>query len=171
MTNPDNDATDREKALLDLVRLDYDATLRTMTGVLATGTAIRVAGFAVWGTLAGFGLRDRSWALCLAAVIVVIVFAYADAYHAVLYRHALHRAIAIESMLDGYLNRLGIDAEDDEAVATAISSLETHRFGMYRTMPKLHPREFRDLRPRPIFVAVYPAFVSIAAVIALIVAF
>src|SRR5687768_12695452 len=92
--------SDREKALVDLIRLDYDVTLRTITGVLATGTAIRVAGFAGWVTLAGIGLRDQSWALCIAAVIIVALFGYADAYHAVLYRHGLHRAIAIESLLD-----------------------------------------------------------------------
>src|SRR5262249_34331956 len=119
--------------------------------------------------LVGIGLRDRSWTLCLAAAVVVSLFAYADAYHAVLYRHALHRAIAIEALLDQYLDRLGIDAEDEDAVAAAIASLETHRFGMYRPMPRLQTREFRDLRPRPIFRAVYPALVAVAAVAALVV--
>lgn len=40
--------TERERALVELVNVDHDATLKTISGVLATGAAIRAAGFAGW---------------------------------------------------------------------------------------------------------------------------
>jgi hypothetical protein len=159
---------ERERTLLDLVRFDYDVTLRTISGVLATGTAIRVAGFAAWGALLGVGLRDRSSALCAFAGIVLALFAYADAYHAALYRRALSRAIRLEALLDRYVNRLGIDAEDEDAVLAVVAELETHRFGIYRTMKRLKPRELLAARPVPIFRVIYPVLLAAAAVAAIL---
>lgn len=162
-------AGERENALLDLVKADYDATLRTMTGVLATGAGIRAAGFATWAGLLGIGLRDESWTLCALAAVIVGLFAYADAYHAAIYRAVLHRAITIESMLDRYLDRLGIDAEDDDAVQSAIAGLEVHRFGVYRTMRRVTGRELVKARPRPVFRGLYPTLLLAAASAAVVV--
>lgn len=58
--DPMEDSVDREVALLELIKTDYDATLRTITGVLATGAGIRAAGFATWAGLLGFGIRDET---------------------------------------------------------------------------------------------------------------
>lgn len=162
------EVVDREEALLDLVKTDYDATLRTMTGVVATGAAIRAAGFATWAALLGIGMRDESWTLCALAGVIVCLFAYADAYHAAIYRSVLHRAITIESTLDRYLDRLGIDADDEDAVQGAIAGLEVHRFGVYRTMRRVTRQELTRARPRPVFVALYPALLFAATLAALI---
>ena len=165
-----SDLDDREKALADLVRFDYDMTLRTISGVLATGTAIRVAGFTAWGALLALGLRDDSWALCGAAGLVLTLFAYADAHHALLYGNALRRAVQLETLLDSYVNRLGIDAEDEDAVAEVRARLETHRFGMYRTMPRAQRRDLLKARPRPVFRWLYPALFVTAVVVTVVVA-
>lgn len=165
---PAEESIEREVALLDLVKTDYDATLRTITGVLTTGAAIRAAGFATWAGLLGLGLRDESWTLCGLAVVIVGLFAYADAYHAAIYRSVLHRAITIESTLDRYVDRLGIDADDEIAVQGAIAALEVHRFGVYRTMRKVTWRELTKARPRPVFFGLYPALLLAAAFAAVI---
>jgi hypothetical protein len=71
--------------LVELVRLDYDATLRTMQGFIQTAGQIRAAGIAAWGVVIGFALRDESWEISLLATGLVLIFAYADAYHSALY--------------------------------------------------------------------------------------
>lgn len=158
----------RERALVDLVKLDYDSTLKTMSGVLATGAAIRAAGFATWGVLLGLGLRDGSWGLCALAAVLIGLFAYADAHHGALYRRGLRRAVRLEALLDRYIDRLGIDADDEDAVFATIAALETHRFGTYRTMPKLRARELVLARPLPIFRVLYPALAAATVAVALI---
>ena len=163
--------TERERALVDLIKLDYDVTLRTISGVLATETAIRVAGFAAWAATTGLGIDARSWAVCAAGAALLALFMYVDAHHAALYGRALHRAIRLEKMLDAYADRLGIDADDEDAVLRAIATLETHRFGIYRTMPRTHSRELVKARPHAIFRALYPALLAISVVAAFIVAF
>lgn len=162
------EALSRETALVDLIKVDYDAALRTMTGVVATGAAIRAAGFAAWAALLGIGVRDESWELSVLAGVIVCLFLYADAYHAAIYRALLHRAISIESIMDRYLDRLGIDAEDDEAVDGAVAALEVHRFGVYRTMRRVTWRELTKARPYPVFRVIYPTLLATAALGSLI---
>jgi hypothetical protein len=172
VANESSAAETRERALVELVKLDYDLTLRTIVGVLATATGIRVAGFAAWAALLGFGIRDESAALCGAAAVVTALFMYVDAHHARLYMRALRRAIALEALLDKYVDRLGIDSGDDDAVLAAVAALETHRFGIYRTMPRSKFR-LRDVfagRPRPIFAGLYPGVIVTAASCAAVVA-
>jgi hypothetical protein len=166
----ENEIPERERALVDLVKLDYDATLRTISGVLSTGTSIRVAGFAAWGVLLGLSLRDDSWALSVFAAAVVALFAYADAHHAALYRRGLSRAVALESLLDRYVDRLGIDTHDQDAVDDVLAELETHRFGTYRTMRRLHRKDFLGARPRPIFLFIYPVLFAAAVIVAFVTA-
>lgn len=153
---------DREKALVDLIRLDYDATLRTMSSVLATATAVRAAGFATWGVLLGLGAQAESWSFCAISAVALVLFGYLDLLHASIYRRGLRRAIEIEELLDGYLNRLGIDHGYEEAVLRTVARLETHRFGIYRTMRKLRTRDF--VRPRPpfLYLGVYPTLLAIS---------
>jgi hypothetical protein len=162
---------ERERELAELVKFDYDVTLRTITGVLATGTAIRVAGFTAWGALLALGLRDDSWALCAASALVLLLFGYADAHHALLYSNALRRAVRLEELLDRYLDRLGIDSDDRDAVFQSRAELETHRFGIYRTMPRAKRGDWLTARPVPVFRALYPALLIAAAATTGIVAF
>lgn len=157
-----------EEALVDLVKLDYDATLRTITGVVATGAAIRAAGFAAWGALLGFGVRDGAWSLSALGAVIAVLFAYADAHHAELYRRTPRRAVALERLLDRYADRLGIDAEDEDAVLATVAELEAHRFGVYRTLPRLRRRDLWKARPVPVFRVLYPALFAMAVTAALI---
>jgi len=150
-------SADRERQLVDLIRLDYDSALRAMSGFVGAGAQIRALGVAAWGVVLGLAVRDESALLAGLALLLVALFAYGDAYHAALYRRALSRAITLEGLLDAYLDRLGIDAEDPEALLRTRAKLETHRFGMYRTLKPLKPRDLIVARPRPIFWVIYPA--------------
>jgi hypothetical protein len=151
------DELEREKRLIELVKLDYDVALRAINGFVTTGAQVRAAGVAVWGVIFGLSLTGRSVALAVLSLFLLLIFAYTDGYHAALYRRALSRAIELEGLLDAYANRLGIDAEDEDAVIEMQSRLEVHRFGMYRSLR--HPT-FEDVingRPRVVFIAMYPA--------------
>lgn len=148
---------ERERQLVDLVRLDYDATLRALTGFVTVGNQIRAIGMAAWGVVIGLGVRGESPLLVGLALLLVLLFAWGDAYHAALYRRALSRAISLEGLLDAYMDRLGVEAEDAEAVLRTRAKLETHRFGMHRSLRPLKPRDLISARPRPIFRGIYPA--------------
>jgi hypothetical protein len=151
-----DESADRERALVDLIRIDYDTTLRAMTGFVGTAAQIRALGMAVWGVVLGLAVRDESALLAALAFLLIVLFAYGDAYHAALYRRALSRAITLEGLLDSYLDRLGIDAENADAIVRTRAKLETHRFGMHRTLRPLKLRDLLAARPRPIFWAIYP---------------
>jgi hypothetical protein len=94
------------------------------------------------------------------------VFFFADAYHAALYRRALGRAIRIESVLDGWSDRLGIDADDPEAVERARAKLEMHRFGVQRALRRPRAGDLVAAKPRIVFWGMYPAFLGASAVAA-----
>ncbi|MDX6424542.1 MAG: hypothetical protein QOI67_2013 [Gaiellaceae bacterium] len=159
----DQDA-ERERTLVDIVRLDYDATLRALTGFVGTAAQIRAIGFAAWGVLFGLAVRDESGLLSGVALVLIFAFAYGDAYHAALYRRALARAISLEGMFDSYIERLGIDAENEDAVLRVRAKFETHRFGMHRTLRPLKLRELLAARPRAIFWLIYPAIAVITSI-------
>jgi hypothetical protein len=167
-THPDLEpVSERERELVGLIKVDYDAALRAISGFVSTGGQLRGIGVAAWGVVIGLAVRDESALLAGLAMTLVVIFAYADAYHAALYRRALRRAITLEELLDTYLDRLGIDYDDEDAVQRALAKLETHRFGMYHTLRPLRIRDLVLARPRVVFWLVYPGlvFAALAATI------
>lgn len=177
MTDPHEllSTAERERGLLEMVRYDYDVTLRTIHSVLAVGMSLRAAGFAAWGVVLGVGVNDHSWPFCLLAALLAVLFGYIDLIHATLYRRALARAAEIEALLDAYVDRLGIDSEDDSAIVTTMARLELHKFGIYRTMPRTSPwriwPQYRRARPPAVFRVVYPALILAALSATAVVAF
>lgn len=176
MTEPNQtlSSKEREQALVDLVRYDYDVTLKTIHSVLATGMSLRAAGFAAWGVVLGVGINNDSWAFCFFAVVIALLFGYIDLIHATLYRRALARATRLESLLAAYFDRLGIDSENDASIARTLARLELHKFGVYRTLPRDRPlsffRQYGRARPAAVFRVVYPALIAAAAVATIVVA-
>jgi hypothetical protein len=157
----DDDA--REKALIEILRVDYDAALRFIAGVVATSAAIRAGGLVVWAAAVVQALDKSSALLGALALAATVVFGVADAWHAALYAKGFERARGIESLLDAYATRLGIDADDDDAVAHFRARLEGHRFGFYRTLSPVAPGELLVARPMPVFRLVYPLLLLAAA--------
>jgi hypothetical protein len=152
-----------EKQLVDLVRLDYDITVRALTGFVSAGAQIRAIGLAAWGVILGLAVRDVSPYLAGLALLVMAMFAYADAYHAALYRQALSRAVKLESLLDAYVDRLGISLEDPDAILRTQAKLENHRFGMNRTLKRLKARDLLGATPAPVFRVIYPMLAAVTA--------
>ena len=165
---------EREKELVDLVRYDYDVTLRTVQSVLSTGMSLRAAGFAAWGVILGVGVNNHSWAFCLFAACIALLFGYIDLLHATLYRRALARATRLESLLAAYGDRLGIDSEDETAIARTLARIELHKFGIYRTMPRKGKttlrRQYWRARPAAVFRVVYPVLIVGALAATIIIA-
>ena len=170
MSRPEQE-DDREHELVDLIRIDYDAALRAIAGFVGTSAHIRAIGIAVWGVVIGVAVRDESALLAGVALALIVVFAYGDAYHAALYRRALARAISIESLLDSYLERLGVGADDPDVIFRVRAKLETHRFGFHRT---LKPPKLPDLltaRPRVVFSFIYPMIALLTIVLIIVYTF
>jgi hypothetical protein len=154
--------TKSETALVDLVRLDYDGTLRALNGFAAAAAAIRGVGIAAWGIIVGIAVNDKDALLGLVAGGVTLTFVFIDAYHSALYRKTLARAIQIEALLNGYAETLGIDSDDAEAVDRVRAQLELHSFGVNRTMRRLAVTDLWDARPWPVFIVLYPVLVVTA---------
>jgi hypothetical protein len=157
-----------EQALVELVRFDYDATLRVLGGFVSTGNQIRAIGIAAWGVVLGLAVRDESTVLALLATGLLVVFALTDAYHAALYRRALGRAVEIEGVLDGWIDRLGIDADDSDAVDGQRARLETHRFGIHRSLRRPDWRDMLKAGPSWVFRIVYPVLLMTSIVSAFV---
>jgi hypothetical protein len=157
---------ERERELVDLVRLDYDATLRAVSSLITTAGQIRTIGIAAWGVVLGLAVGSDSLPLALVDCVLVLVFAYGDAYHAALYRRALGRAVQIESLLDERIDQLGIDADDPDAIARTRAKFEMHRFGVQRSLRRPGVRDLFAARPRVVFWAVYPMLLLISLVAA-----
>jgi hypothetical protein len=166
MDEPELSELEREKRLIELVKLDYDVALRSINGFVTTSAQVRAAGVAVWGVIFGLSLDGRSSTLAILSFVLLLIFSYTDAYHAALYRRALSRAIGLEGLLEAYVNRLGIDADDEDAVIDLQSKLEVHRFGMYRSLRHPTLEDMFKGRPRVVFVAMYPALMTASVVAA-----
>lgn len=151
---------EREERLVELVRLDYDAALRTMNGFITTSAQLRAAGIAAWAVIFGFAVRDASAVLAVLSLFVVAVFWYADAYHAALYRSALRRVLDLEDLLDAYVDRLGIDAQQPEAIVRMTARLEAHRFGVHRNLKAVRFDDLLRGRPRVVFRGIYPVLAA-----------
>jgi hypothetical protein len=152
--------------LAELVRVDYDATLRAMHSFIETGGQLRAAGIAAWGVVLGFAIRDASWEVAVLTAALVLIFVYADAYHAALYRRSFTRATQLETLLDAYLNHLGIDDGDEDAEAELLARFKTHRFGMNRSLGKLSFRQMLKARPAVVFRVIYPTLLIISIALA-----
>lgn len=153
----DLDTDQQLERLVELIRVDYDATLRAMQGFIQTAGQVRAAGIAAWGVVLGLAIRDASWELAALTAALVLIFGYADAFHAALYRRSFSRAVSLETLLDAYVDHLGIDAGDEEAEVRLLAKLETHRFGMNRNLGKLTPQNLVNAAPRVVFRGIYPA--------------
>ncbi len=112
-------------------------------------------------------VNDKSLALSALSVALLVAFVYGDAYHAALYRRALARAIRLETLLDAWVDRLGIDADDPDAVIRTRAKFEMHRFGVQRSLRRPGWHDLVTARPRPVFWAIYPALLiaSLAALV------
>lgn len=166
--SPEDAARDREARLVDLVLADYDATLRALNGFTTAAAAMRGIGIATWGVIIGIAIRDQSAALATLSVGVTFLFAFIDGYHSALYRRALARAVAIESLLDDYAETLGIYADDPDTVDEVRARLELHSFGVNRTMRRIAVGDVFDARPWPVFLALYPALILVGFIVFII---
>jgi hypothetical protein len=141
--------TEAERALLDLVKADYDSTHRALAGFVTSGGQLRAVGIAAWGVVFAQALQSRSATIGAIATGLAIAFAVADGYYSALYRQTLRRAREIETLLGEYHNSLGIHASNPRKIARAIAALEQHRFGVHRQMQPVNKQRGWWL-PRPV---------------------
>lgn len=162
---------DSEKILVDLVRVDYDATHRALAGFVSSGSQLRAVGIAVWGVLYAAGLAAHSLAVVATAVALLLAFMVADGYYSALYRQTLGRSRNIEALLGDYHNAIGIHRGDERRLVRAVAALEQHAFGVHRGMKPVNQERWWWW-PRPVRVAgIYPLLLSVGIVTAVILGF
>ena len=157
-----------EKALVDLVKADYDATHRALAGFVASGGQLRAVGIAAWGVIVAGALGSRSATIAAVAVPLVVVFAVADGYYSSLYRQTLRRSRGIEALLGEYHNAIGIHRGSQRKLDRAVAALEQHRFGVHRDMKPVNDEaRWTWWIPRPVRITwLYPVLMVVAGILA-----
>lgn len=157
---------DVERQLVDLVRADYDATQRALSGFVSSGGQLRAIGIGAWGVVFAVAVQAESGLVAGVAALLAAGFAIIDGYHSALYRQTLERARDLEEILGNYHNSLGIYAANPGKVLRARARLEQHRFGVHRGMRPINQMD-RWWLPRPIRVTwIYAVLIALAVGVA-----
>lgn len=156
---------DVERQLVVLIRADYDATQRALSGFVTSGGQLRAIGIGAWGVVFAVAISAQSSLVAVIAALLAAGFAIIDGYHSALYRQTLQRARALEDLLGDYHNSLGIHAADPRQVLRARAKLEQHRFGVHRDMKPINQMD-RWWLPRPVRVTWIYAVLIIVAIAA-----
>src|SRR2546430_1336106 len=161
-----------EKERIRLVETDLAQTNDFIKGVLATGAALRGSAVTVWLALLGFGVQQRSTALCLLAVGVPIVFLVADGYHGWLYAEASGHARSLERLVSSYYDMLSRAKDSPNSAARFRARLRAHRHGLFTGFQThFSVRQLWHARPPFIYRVLYPALAAIALLISVLVGF
>jgi hypothetical protein len=160
----ERDIPDSEKILVDLVKVDYDATHRALAGFVSSGSQLRAVGIAAWGVLYAAAVAAHSVAVAVIAVVLLPAFVVADGYYSALYRQTLQRSREIEALLRDYHNAIGIHRGDERQLIRAVAAIEQHAFGVHRGMKPVNQEPWWWL-PRPLRVAgIYPLLLVVGLV-------
>jgi hypothetical protein len=122
---------DVERMLVDLVRADYDATQRALSGFVSSGGQLRAIGIGAWGVVFAVAVQSESLLVAGVAALLAAGFAVIDGYHSALYRQTLVRARVLEELLGSYHNSLGINASNPQKVLLARARLEHNTASAY----------------------------------------
>lgn len=149
--------------LVDLVKLDYEATCSLIDGLVRTSLGLRAAALTLIVALLGFAVERLSWAVALCALGATALFFYLDAFHGWLYAQARQRAREMEHLLS--LRYKELERRDDPDVTFDLDvALATHRFGQYSSFRSFKFRSLSKASPRKIYAVLYGALaVSSAA--------
>lgn len=151
-----------EGQLVELVKADYDATQRALSGFVTSGGQLRAIGIGAWGVVFAVAVSAESSPVAAIAALLAAGFAIIDGYHSALYRQTLDRARDLEELLGEYHNALGIHAANPSRVMRSRARLEQHRFGVHRGMRPINQMK-RWWLPRPIRVTwIYVVLIACA---------
>jgi len=81
-----------EGQLVELVKADYDATQRALSGFVTSGGQLRAIGIGAWGVVFAVAVSVESSLVAAIAALLAGGFAIIDGYHSALYRQTLERA-------------------------------------------------------------------------------
>lgn len=160
---------DSERVLVELVKVDYDASLRALAGFVASGGQLRSIGIAAWGVVFAAALASGAATIAAIAIPLIVAFAVADGYYSSLYRQTLRRSREIEALLGEYHNAIGIHSANERKRARAVAALEQHRFGVHRDMkPVNEEARWTWWIPRPLRVTWLYVLLIAAATVAVL---
>jgi hypothetical protein len=148
--------------LIELVRVDYEATCSLIDGVVRTSLALRGVGVTLILALLSLAVQKSSEALALCSLAAVPLFLYLDAYHGWLYAECLTRAHGLERILA--LRYKELERNDDPDIGLDLDvALASHRFGQYSNLPRFQLRRLLRARPRSMYAVLYGSLFALAA--------
>jgi len=154
--------------LIELVDQDYQRTTAFIESIVGTGVTTRGWAVTLWLGLLGFGFDRQLWQLGALAVIVTLVLAIVDAYHATLYGQALDHAREAEDISAMYFALLNHGDDDPNALDEISVRLAGYRHGLYTNLWTFRLRDVWYARPTVFFRLVYPTLIVVAVAAAVL---
>jgi len=153
--------------LLNLVRFDYEQSLRIIDGIVRVSTSIRAIATTVWVGLLAASIQTNEWALAAIGAAATGIFALLDGYHGWLYGHASERAYKQEKLIHDYYKYLQRSG-DRESESEILKQLRSHEFGQLSHFPGLDKLHFYCKAKPPFFYHwFYPALAGVAVGVAI----
>lgn len=163
---PDVEVTARGQ-LIDLVRIDYEATRSLIDGVVRTSLALRGVGLTLTLALLSFAVEQSSLPTALCALAAVGLFFYLDAYHGWVYAQGLRRAHELEHLLALRYKELERAGDDPDVTLDLDVALAAHRFGQYSNFPRFRLRLLKHARPKTVYAVLYGSLAGLSVAAAL----
>lgn len=163
-----SDRMDRSRdQLIELVRLDYEATRSLIDGVVRTSLALRGVGVTLSLALLSLAVDRSSLPVALCATVAAALFLYLDAYHGWLYAEALKRAHELERLLALRYKEIERAGDDPDIAIDLDIALAAHRFGQYSNIPRFCVGYLKKARPKAVYAILYGGLgaLSIAAIL------
>lgn len=150
--------------LVRLLELDYEKTTTLVQGIVGTSFTVRGWGIALISALIGLTFQTQLWEVAALAIIVTLLVAFIDGYHAWLYAQVLQHAQNAEHVLALYYAFLARGDDDPDARRDYEVAIQAHQFGRFAEIRKFRLRALREARPRLIIIILYVTLLACAIV-------
>jgi hypothetical protein len=156
------DPLDQQFALLTL---DYERTMGVADGLVANQSTMRGIAATAYLALLGLGVEQGSWAICTAAALIAVAFAWQDMRSSWIYRGLVRRANKIERLFQRRLQAL--DRPYDRYPADRLrSELESYEFGVLTNIDRFSLTRLKDtVTILGLFAYLLPLLVGILAAV------
>ena len=150
------------KELVRLLELDYERTTKLTEGVIQSGITFRGWSITLTLALVAVAFERQLWQLGLVAVVLIVLFGLADAYHGWVYAEAMAHAQGTERILHLYYASLSRGEDDPVAVEEFEDALFAYKFGSFAEMKRFRPKDLLKARPLFVFVVSYVTLLLVA---------
>lgn len=154
----------QQPEVVRVLELDYEMTTKLVEGLVSNSFTIRGWGIALISALIGLTFQAQRWEIAVLAIIVTILIAFVDGYHASLYAKVFRHAQNVEHVLSLYYSLLARGEDDPDAGRDYEVAIGAHKFGRFAEVRKFRFVNLRDARPRLVIIVLYATLLLCALV-------